>query len=627
MKKNSGLLLQKKIVNWALAEQLAFGALMQDGYSVRLSGQDVQRGTFNQRHAAYTHLVTEKLYIPLNNIKPYLEGGKHGPRVGRFDICNSTLSEAAVLGFEYGYNLASPSTMCVWEAQFGDFANLAQGIIDTFVVSGQEKWNQTSRLVMALPHGYDGQGPDHSNARMERYLQMCNDDADWLPGESPAEIREIDKGFDEADVNKDGVISIDEMKILVNSFKINAKGYDVKLQGDKWTRDLQWRQKWMLTEADELITSDVNGMDPPRSSSSVGDPLDRSMGPDPCEELNDDDHLTSDDLKTIKSDHFSAGQIQQILSLFRDENGNLKEHITKEEWTKGMTEYFRFNHRQSTHLVVASCASPANYFHLLRRQMMDTHAVPLIVFISKHLMHHGPCQSPLTEIGEGTKFQRAILDDTHRPVLQHQLTRLVFCTGQIYYKLRHALNFRNSSFRRDYAEQLAKVQAGTTTLSTITEELLDSEHEDFVGGDANEKVVFLRLEQISPFPYEEVLAVLLKYPCANLIWAQEEPKNMGAWNYVRPRLRTCVRSLKDYVPPATSPFPADSPFSSPPDSTVQVVHSELKSRLSHQRAWFAITRLPSSSSATGSYSIHLNESDQLINQALGPLKLSYQRLL
>ncbi|KAJ2738021.1 hypothetical protein H4S06_006519, partial [Coemansia sp. BCRC 34490] len=177
-------------VDWATAEALAFGTLIREGYNVRLCGQDVGRGTFSQRHAMFVCQETERAYIPLNHMNEGSSssssasaGGKaetsaHQRRYGKLEVVNSNLCEAAAVGFEYGVSLEDPYTLPIWEAQFGDFYNNSQTIVDGYIASGESKWGKQSGLVMLLPHGFDGGGPDHSSSRIERHLQLSNDPVD-----------------------------------------------------------------------------------------------------------------------------------------------------------------------------------------------------------------------------------------------------------------------------------------------------------------------------------------------------------------------------------------------------------------------------------------------------------------
>ena len=301
--------------DWATAEALAFGSLIEEGHSVRLSGQDSGRGTFSQRHAVWVDQQTGQKYIPLCHV----EGA-------RFEVRDSPLSEFGVLGFEYGYSLADPKTLVLWEAQFGDFANGAQSIIDQFVAAGEAKWLRASGLVMLLPHGFEGQGPEHSSARLERYLQLCAED----------------------------------------------------------------------------------------------------------------------------------------------------------------------------NLQVANCTTPANYFHILRRQMRRDFRKPLVMMTPKSLLRHKLAVSKLADFVGESHFRR-ILSDLNGPA-EGDTRRLVLCSGKLAYELMEA---------RDAAGDLG--------------------------------VEILRIEQLYPFPSEPLVKRLKAMPkLADIVWAQEEPKNNGAWFFVEPLLEQCL---------------------------------------------------------------------------------------
>ena len=306
-------------IDWATAEALAFGSLVEEGFGVRLSGQDSGRGTFSQRHAAWVDQKSGEKYIPLRQIND----GESSPR---FEVRDSPLSEFGVLGFEYGYSIADPKTLVLWEAQFGDFANGAQTVIDQFIAAGEAKWLRASGLVMLLPHGFEGQGPEHSSARLERFLQLCADD----------------------------------------------------------------------------------------------------------------------------------------------------------------------------NIQVANCTTPANYFHILRRQMKRDFRKPLVIMTPKSLLRHKLAVSTRDDFtGEG-HFKRLLSD--LNPPNEGQTTRLVLCSGKIGYELMEA---------RD---------AASDTVSEI-----------------------VRVEQLYPFPSEPLAKRLRKMPdLKDLVWCQEEPKNNGAWSFVEPILERCL---------------------------------------------------------------------------------------
>jgi len=301
--------------DWATAEALAFGTLLEEGHSVRLSGQDSGRGTFSQRHAVWVDQQSGEKYIPLNTV----EGG-------RFEVRDSPLSEFGVLGFEYGFSLGDPKTLVCWEAQFGDFANGAQTIIDQFVASGEAKWLRASGLVMLLPHGFEGQGPEHSSARLERYLQLCAED----------------------------------------------------------------------------------------------------------------------------------------------------------------------------NMQVANCTTPANYFHILRRQLLRPFRKPLVMMTPKSLLRNKLAVSKLEDFIGESHFRRIVSD--LNPPAEGETKRLVLCSGKVAYELMEA---------RDHA------------------------------GDKQTEIV--RVEQLYPFPSEPLVKRLKAMPkLEELVWAQEEPQNNGAWFFVEPLLECCL---------------------------------------------------------------------------------------
>jgi len=323
------------LIDWGTAEALAYGSLLQEGYDIRLSGQDVERGTFSHRHAVVKVEDSEEEVILLNSVQD---------KKGKFNVFNSFLSEYGVLGFDYGYALTNPNALTIWEAQFGDFSNGCQIMIDQYISCGEDKWNNQNGIVMLLPHGYEGQGAEHSSARMERYLQLCS----------------------------------------------------------------------------------------------------------------------------------------------------------------------RHN------MYVADCTTPANFFHLMRRQMKTKFRKPLVVFSPKSLLRHPACVSTQEELANGS-FQETI-DDTS--VDKSKVKTVVFCTGKFYYDI---LAEREKLERND--------------------------------------VALVRIEQLFPLPTEQLKAIIATYPNADdYVWAQEEPKNMGAYSYMLVNFNLVpwrLASLKNYSAPAAGSHTRD----------------------------------------------------------------------
>lgn len=317
-------------IDWANAEALAFAALLSEGLPIRLSGQDSGRGTFSQRHSILHDRKTDRPYVPLHHL---------GDSAARFDVYDSPLSEAGVLGFEYGYAITRAHGLTLWEAQFGDFINNAQSIVDLFIASGEIKWQRLCDLILLLPHGWEGLGPEHSSARLERFLQLCADD----------------------------------------------------------------------------------------------------------------------------------------------------------------------------NMQVCDLSTPAQYFHLLRRQARVAYRKPLVLMTPKSLLRHPRAVSSLSDFTQGT-FQ-PVLDDPTRP---EKAARLLLCSGKIYYQLLQ---------RRDDL--------------------------------ATSNIAIIRLEQYYPFPREQLKAVLANYPKAeSWVWVQEAPANMGGWQFVRPYIESIVGRPPAYVGRKSSATPA-----------------------------------------------------------------------
>ncbi|MFL6831455.1 MAG: 2-oxoglutarate dehydrogenase E1 component [Xanthobacteraceae bacterium] len=308
-------------IDWATAEALAFCSLLLEGHPVRMSGQDTERGTFSQRHSVLVDQENEDRYIPFNHL---------GERQARFEVINSMLSEEAVVGFEYGYSLAEPNALTLWEAQFGDFANGAQVVFDQFVSSGERKWLRMSGLVCLLPHGYEGQGPEHSSARLERFLQMCAED----------------------------------------------------------------------------------------------------------------------------------------------------------------------------NMQVANCTTPANYFHILRRQLKRDIRKPLILMTPKSLLRHRRAVSRLADMGPDTTFHRLLWDEAQmlpdekiKLVADDKIRRVVLCSGKVYFDLYEEREKRGIN-----------------------------------------DVYLLRVEQLYPVPLKALVHELGRFKNAEFMWCQEEPRNMGAYSFMEPYL-------------------------------------------------------------------------------------------
>ncbi|XP_042238789.1 2-oxoglutarate dehydrogenase, mitochondrial-like isoform X2 [Homarus americanus] len=421
-------MVKARTVDWAMGEAVAFGSLLKEGVHVRLSGQDVERGTFSHRHHVLHHQKVDKSqYNALANLYP-----DQAP----YTVCNSSLSEYAVLGFELGFSMTNPNALVLWEAQFGDFNNTAQCIIDQFISSGQSKWIRQTGLVLLLPHGMEGMGPEHSSSRLERFLQMTSDDPDVLPA---------------------------------------------------FSSDFAIRQ-----------LSDIN-------------------------------------------------------------------------W------------------IVANCSTPGNLFHVLRRQIALPFRKPLIIMTPKSLLRHPEAKSSFDDMVEGTEFQRIIPEAGPAAKNEAGVKRLIFCSGKVYYDL-----------------AAARKEAGI-----------------------EDSIAIARVEQIAPFPYDLIKQECDKYPDAELVWSQEEHKNMGAWSYIQPRIATALnherhivkcdkvandseghesQSWYEYWFPWAFPTSSQTEASIPPKRETPIA--------SDTRVLRYAGRPVSASPATGNKKTHTREVKQLLEDAL-----------
>jgi len=325
---------------------------------VRLAGQDVERGTFSQRHARFFNQDTGKAYHPFNFVAKNSDRGAQA----EYHCFNSNLSEAAALGFEYGYSLHNENALVMWEAQFGDFVNGAQVIIDNFITSGASKWDAASSLVLLLPHGAEGQGPEHSSARLERFLQLVDDDPDELPGLSHQVLKVLREHFEEADSDGDGLISPVAMEDLMRNFAPVKHG----------------------AIAENSVILDILG---------------KNLGPE-----------------------------------------WERKPVSLEEWLSFMKSFLMRAREASSNITIVNPTTPAQYFHVLRRQVHRPFSVPLIVMGPKMLLHHTPASSPLSDFVSGSSFKRVIGDGSRgdnmaeaftRTCPDSEVRRLILCSGKI----------------------------------------------------------------------------------------------------------------------------------------------------------------------------------------------------
>ena len=519
-----------------LASLPAAAGLNVGAYSVRLVGQDAERGTFNQRHAGLRDAVTGARALPLAAVAARVPGA---PGQQPVEVWNSPLNEAAVLSFEYGYSLgAAGRALVVWEAQvcvrgggseknggcthkhtqhpthhhhphtqFGDFANNAQTAIDVFVAAAEERWGQQSGLVLLLPHGFDGGGPDHSSARLERFLALCNDDGDALPGDAARERAEAAASF----------------------AALSAAG------GGGVTR---------AAAADLLAALGAGGDD--------------------------------------------AGAA--TAALWAEAGVDAAALLQGEDWAALMRRYLRRNAEARANMFVVSPSTPAQLFHVLRRQLNRPYAKPLVVAAPKRLHHHGPATSALADCGPGTAFTRVIDDGGPADNTRHRAANPETgeCVGRV---------GEGGAFSRENGGRKQKPPPPTFPSTTpgapynvpptSVRRLLLCSGQVFYSLTAARRsrrtrdVALARVEQLSPFPYDRVAAVADAYPSAEIVWVQEEPKNQGPWLHVAPRVNTALRELAtakgEGGAPRTVRYVGRPPAGTTATASVAIHREELKS--------------------------------------------------
>jgi 2-oxoglutarate dehydrogenase complex dehydrogenase (E1) component-like enzyme len=560
-------------VDWGMAELLAFGSLLlqtddaKPHCHVRLSGQDVERGTFNHRHSVLYCGRTSRAVNPLDNLG--------FGRQDRFMVNNSPLSEHAVLGFEYGFSVdQGPAALVLWEAQFGDFANNAQCVVDQFITTGEAKWGQRSGLVLLLPHGYDGQGPDHSSARPERWLAAANDDADSLPGASPRDRDLAEKTFDAIRERGRDVIDLEKFRERVEAREKAAREMmamggaggaagagaasgeprAANLDGADAGDDVVFDEWGGPIEMDDDEDEDEDMLEREEESDSGSD----------SDSAGSRDGGSSASAPSYARRRLSASRARAARAMFEDVCvflGRSSGDVDRYAWRRYAKHRARSHSDAAANVVILCPSTPAQYFHALRRQALAPHLKPAVIFAPKFLLHHRPCNSGLGAFAPGTRFRAVIADgdrgdntkprdgsggSAHHKTSDSRVARVVMCSGKLFYALQQA--------RR------SKAMEGETAL--------------------------VRIEQLFPFPHEALARRLNRYPDAELVWAQEEPKNMGFWAHVQPRVDCASRELGT------------------------------GERQKVRRVRY-VGRPSAASPATGSPTIHAREMKALVNEALG----------